>query len=581
MGKISGAEILVRALKTQGVQKLFSLPGAEFLPVYDACLREGIEIISGRHEGAVVQTAEGWSRVAGKPAVAALAVGPGLANGVAGFATAYAECSPVIMLSGTDESGRLGKGARQELPQVQMCAPLAKWSALVTETQRIPEAIATAFEMATGGFPGPVHLSLPADTLEQPVEEQAVTWPQPRWGPPGGGRGAENELIEAALDLLAGARRPVIVAGITAFWSQAGAALQSLVETTGVPLFTVERSRGLVSDDHPYCFGDGSAIVNPAAQMIHYADTVALLGDKIDCRFGWGQVFGKAKVIQVCPDPAEIGRNCPVRLGLAGDARVVTEQLLAAAHQRPWQERTSWLETLRQARREQQAQVMELDASPEAVPHAVHLAGAVEEFLDADSILVFDGGDCSGWARFRLKARRPGGWQASSVLGHLGCGLPYALGAQVASPGSRVVLLTGDGALGFSVMEFETAVRHRLPVVIVVANDAAWGFEEYVQSNWFGPDRLVATKLGNVRWDGMAKAMGGWGEFVDRREDLRPALARAFAAGVPACVNVLTRSTPSPLSQSFLRQFTRRRAQIRLAAQTAPVAIEPVAQAAP
>ena len=378
MGKISGAEILVRGLKTQGVQKLFTLPGAEFLPGYDACLREGIEVIGGRHEGAVVQTAEGWSRVAGEPAVAAVAVGPGHANGVAGFATAYAECSPVIMLSGTDESGLLGKGARQELPQVEMCAPLAKWSALVTEARRIPEAVATAFEMATGGFPGPVHLSLPADTLEQPVEEDAVTFPPPRWRTPGGGRGTEDGLIEAALDLLATARRPVLIAGITAFWSQAGAALQSLVETTKVPLFTVERSRGLVPDDHPYCFGDGSAIVNPAAQMIHYADMVILLGDKIDCRFGWGQVFGKAKVIQVCPAPAEIGRNCPVRLGLAGDARVVTEQLLAAARQRSWQDRTSWLETLRQARREQQARVEELDSSLETVPHAIHIAGAVE-----------------------------------------------------------------------------------------------------------------------------------------------------------------------------------------------------------
>ena len=562
MAKVTGGEVLVRALKSQGVTRIFSLPGAGIFPVYDACLDHGIEVTAGRHEGAVVHAAEGWARVAAQPAVAILPEGPGHANGVAGVATAYAECSPVIMMSGIDESRHLGKGAIQELPQVDMCAPITKWAALLCDMERVADHVETAFRISRSGLPGPVHLSLSADVLEQVVEETDL--PQPSAGiateEPGG---AEPGDVERAVDLLANAERPVIIAGIGAYWSNAGAALHSLVETAGIPLFTIERARGLVSDDHPCCFGDGYSSVNPAAELIHHADVAMVLGEKIDCRFAYGRSFGKAKLIHVCPEPQEIGRNCTAELGLACDAGAVAAQLADAAGQRTWQKKTEWLETLRQARREHEARVRALAASDTAPLHPLRVARDVEHFVDEDTVLVFDGGDFSGWTRSFFRARRPGRWQIGTVLGHMGTGLPYAIGAQLAAPDSRVVLLTGDGALGFCTAEFETAVRHRLPVVVVVANDASWGIEEYLQTESFGPDRRVATGLADVRWDQVAVAMGGHGEHVEAPEQLRPALDRAFAAGRPACVNVTVERTPSPMAQSFSRVFKRRRARIR------------------
>jgi thiamine pyrophosphate-dependent acetolactate synthase large subunit-like protein len=416
MGQTSGGEILVRALRRHGARKVFSLPGAELFPVYDECLSPGPEPITGRHEGAVVQSAEGWARATGEVGVALLVVGPGHANGVAGFATASAECSPAMVMSGIDESRHLGRGARQELSQVEKCAPLAKWSAMISDDDRIPESIGGAFAAAIEGFPGPVRLSFPADTLEQVVDETGVFWPPIDSELADELKCADPAQIQAVLDLLELARRPVVIAGIAAFWSNAGPAPQQLVDTTEVPLFTVEQSRRLVSDEHPSCSGDGSAAVNHAAQIIHYADVLVLLGDKVDCRYGHGHAFGKAKVIQICPDASEIGKHYPVRLGLAGNMRVVTEQLLAGARQREWREKNSWLDTLREARQQQRARILELERSGEVTPHPAHVAEAVREGLDASSILVIDGGGLRGLGALlprNTAARRATGFDGS------------------------------------------------------------------------------------------------------------------------------------------------------------------------
>jgi acetolactate synthase-1/2/3 large subunit len=195
--------------------------------------------------------------------------------------------------------------------------------------------------------------------------------------------------------------------------------------------------------------------------------------------------------------------------------------------------------------------------------HPARIALEVEKLLDKQSILAFDGGDFSSWARYCMIARRSGGWLASTVLGHLGVGLPYAMGAKLAFPDAKAVVMTGDGALGFSVMEMETAVRYGIPVVIVVANDAAFGVEVYYQQKWFGPDRVVGTELTNTRWDLLAESLGAHGEFVDAPEQLGPALERAFASGKPACVNVMAQRTPSPQTEIFSRIYLRKRANAR------------------
>jgi len=563
MEKITGGQLLIRALKAHGIRRLFTLPGAPLFPVYEACLNEGVEVFTARHEAGLIHIAEGWSRATGSPSVVLVSPGPGLANSVPGISIAFAECSPVIVLSGIDVPANLGRGGRQELPQVAMCAPITKWSTLLSSGSRIPEHIAKAFQIATSGMPGPVHISITSDTLSGVVEVEEGALSPPANTQPSDAAQAEPAFIEQALQLLSQAERPLIVAGVAAFWSHAGDLLRQFVETVKIPLMTVEQARGLVPDNHPYCFGDGYGTVNMAAQLENRVDVLLLLGDRLDHPFAYGNCFGSAKIIHICPDAHELGKNHPIECGAACDVRAATAQLLAAAKTRPWTEPAEWVAMLRQTRSDQATRVQRMAASSQPGVHPARIALEVEKLLDEQSILAFDGGDFSSWARYCMFARRRGGWLASTVLGHLGVGLPYAVGAKLAFPEARVVVLTGDGALGFSVMEMETAVRYRIPVVVVVANDAAYGVEVYYQQKWFGPDRVVGTELTNTRWDLLAASLGAHGEFVDAPEQLAPALERAFASGKPACVNVMAQRTPSPQTEIFSRIYLRKRASVR------------------
>ncbi|MGD0829775.1 MAG: thiamine pyrophosphate-binding protein [Terracidiphilus sp.] len=563
MEKITGGHLLIRALKAHGIRRLFTLPGAPLFPVYEACLNEGVEVLTGRHESSLIHMAEGWSRSTGSPSVVLVSPGPGLANSVAGIAIAFAECSPVIVLSGIDVPANLGRGGRQELPQVAMCAPVTKWSALLSSGKRIPEYIDKAFRIATSGMPGPVHISITSDTFASLVETGETTVQPPSRSQPTSVAHADPVFIEQALDLLAAAERPLVVAGAAAFWSRAGEALRQFIETVKIPLMTVEQARGLVPDSHPYCFGDGYGTVNQAAQLQGSVDVLLLLGDRLDHPFAYGDCFGSAKIIHICPDANEIGKNHPIECGIACDVRAATSQLLDAAKTRQWHEPAEWVAMLRETRTAQITRAQKAAVSTQPGVHPALIALEVEAMLDAQSILAFDGGDFSSWARFCMTARRPGGWLASTVLGHLGVGLPYAMGAKLAFPDAKAVVLTGDGALGFSVMEMETAVRYGIPVVTVVANDSAYGVEVYYQQKWFGADRVVGTELTNTRWDLLAESLGAHGEFVETPEQLRPALERAFASGKPACVNVIAQRTPSPQTQTFSRIYLLKRAHAR------------------
>jgi acetolactate synthase-1/2/3 large subunit len=374
---------------------------------------------------------------------------------------------------------------------------------------------------------------------------------------------ASAESVDRAIELLANAKRPVVMAGTMAYWSACGDALLRFVEKTRIPLFTVERARGMIPDDHTLCFGDGYTTANPAAGMMQHADVVLVLGEKIDCRFAYGLSFGHARLIHAYPDADEIGKNRHAEVGAACDVGAFVRELVEAAAGRRWRDPAQWSETLAESAGEHEARMAAFAASDETPPHPVRICREVAPFLTDRTILVFDGGDFSGWARSCMKARRPGGWQVGTILGQMGAGMPYALGAKVAEPDSQVVLLTGDGALGFGVMEFETAVRQGCPMVVVVGNDSAWGIEVHFQKEWYGSERLVGTRLTDVRWDRMAEAMGGFGAYVERPEELKPAMERAFASGKPACVNVAIKTAPSPQAHAYSRVFVRRRGLIR------------------
>lgn len=554
MAQVSGGELVVRALKAEGVKHIFTLVGDHILPICDASVDHGLPLIDTRHEAAAVHMADAWARVTGEPGVAMVTGGPGHSNAIPGTATAFLADSPVIFISGRPKLSRLGMGALQELDQVGMAAPITKGAWLVLEVQRIPEFVAMAFRVALTGRPGPVHLTIPIDVQEQYADPDAIPFYQPGEYRPMGRPQGDPALIQEALSLLAQAQRPVVIAGAAARFALSRQTLEDFIETTRLPLFTVELARGLVSDDHPLCFGYADGNLNEAAALFARADVVLLLGKKMDFRIGFGQppaLSPAARIIQVDPSPTEIGRNRGVAVGLCADIGAVVRQMAAAARGRAWPQ-LPWVEELRAARRAHQERLEAVAASQESPLHPLRVYRQAREFIDEEACLVFDGGDFVQWGRAYLRARQLGRWLRLGPLGHLGAGLPFALASKLAYPEAQVFLFIGDGSFGFYAMEFDTAVRHNLPIVAVIGNDAAWGIDRQFQLAYYGRD--VGTELRLARYDKVVEALGGHGEFVEQPEQLGPALERALAAGVPAAVNVAIQRMRSPLAEAMIRQ---------------------------
>ncbi len=554
MPKLTGAHLMVRALKQEGIQKIFTIVGDTILPLVDAVEDEGLEFIDTRHEAAAMHMADAWARVTGEPGVVMVTGGPGFSNAISALPNIYTSESPVILISGSAELPEKGMYAFQEIDQVGMAAPVSKGAWLVHDRRRIPEFVATAFRTALSGRPGPVHLTLPIDIQEQEVSEEDLPHYQPgeyrNMGRPHG----DPMLVQEAISLLRQAERPVVIAANAARYSLSAEALQGFIELTGLPVFTVEQARGLMSDDHPLCFGYADGALNATARRFREADAVLLLGKRFDHRYRYGQppfFSPTAHLIQVDPSPAEIGRNRGVSVGIVGDIGAVVEQLAQEARVGSWPPglRGPWLSQLRNDRRAW-LERLESFATDELPLHPMRVFKEVDQLTDDNAILIFDGGDYAQWGRSYLKARKTGHWMRLGPLSQLGCGLPYALGAKLARPEARVLLFIGDGAFGFYPMEYDTAIRHKLPIIAIMGNDAAWGIDKNFQLAYYG--RAVSTDLRFVRYDQMVEVLGGYGEYVERGEDILPAVGRAVASGKPSLINIGIKSMRSPLADAMI-----------------------------
>lgn len=548
MARLTGARLILRALRREGVRLAFTLVGDTILPLCDLAEEEGLELVDVRHEASAVHMADAWARVTGEPAVVMTTGGPGFANAVSALPTAFKNESPVIFIAGCGPLAERGLDSFQEIDQVEMARPVAKGSWLVHELRQVPEVVARAFRTALSGRPGPVHLTVPLDLQEAAAD--GIDLPEgetrPRDRAPG-----DPARVREAVELLARAERPAVVAGAPARYQVDPGVLRAFLEETGLPLFTVESARGLVPDDHPLCFGYADPALNASARLLGEADAVLLLGKRLDIRTRYGALFHpSARLVQVDPEPTVIGRNRPVAVGIVGHLGAVVEQMRAEARGCRWRDLGAWRERLESARRAQLRELERLGEDPEAPLHPMRVFREVARLLREDDILVFDGGDFIQWGRAYLPARRPGGWLRLGPLGHLGAGLPFALAAQRARPEARVFLFIGDGSFGFYAIEFDTAVRHNLPIVAVLGNDAAWGIDKNFQLAYYG--RAVRTDLRPVRYDELVRALGGHGEHVERAEELGPALERALASRRPALVDVRVRTTPSPLAQAMI-----------------------------
>jgi acetolactate synthase-1/2/3 large subunit len=547
MGKITGAHLLVRAMRRHGIERIFGLCGDHVNSIFNACLDEGVAVVDTRHESGATHLADGWARVTGRPGVAVVTGGPGHTNSLTGIATAWMAASPMIAISGMHETGLRDRGPLQEIDQLDLVKPVTKWARVAEDPARLAQYFALAYREATSGRPGPVHLTIPSDVSEAVVDDD-VPVPEPYRVEPAA---ANPAAIEAAIERLQRAACPVVIAGSGVWWARAWEALERFVEIAHLPCFTIGMGRGAISDEHPLCLGYADQILNGAAREIKLADVVLLVGKRIDFRLAYGGLFDPtATLIQVDVHGPELGRNRPAQIPIQADARMALEQLAQAAEKRGGWARTTWVDELRKSRRAFVAQAGQDEASDAAPLHPLRIVKEVREAAGEDVCWVIDGGDFAQWCRLGLPARLPGHWVRLGGLGTVGASIPFGIAAKLARPRQPVVVLIGDGGMAFHGWELHTALRFNVPIVVVVGNDCGWGMERELQRAFY--DRTVGVELGPVRYDRIVEAMGGHGEHVEKPAELRPALERALKAGRAACVNVVMRGVASPLTAATI-----------------------------
>jgi thiamine pyrophosphate-dependent acetolactate synthase large subunit-like protein len=528
MGSITGSELLAKSLKAQGMDTLFYLMGGPMLETESACIQLGVRAIDSRHEQGAAMMAHAYSRLTRRPGVCMASSGPGTINMATGVANAFVDAAPLVAIGGTSPRVYFGMDAFQEVDQLSLYKPITKWATRILDAKRIPDVVATAFRQATSGRPGPVFLDLPGDVLGEVVDESSVPMPA-HWRPAPRAHGDPAAITEA-IALLSRAERPLIIAGSGVWWSDAGAALQTFVETAGIPFYTTPLSRGSIPEDHDLAF------LFARARAFTEADVVLNVGT----RFNYVIQFGRpprwaadVKVIQVDVDPAELGHNRPADVPIFGDARAVLQQLTAEAKGKLEQGRyRTWVERLKSIDAEKGLE-SEKAMSDDKVPiHPLRLCKEVRDFLRRDAILVVDGQEILNYGRQSIPTFTAGHRLNSGPFGCMGVGLPFGIGAKVACPDTQVVVLHGDGSYGINGTEIDTAVRHRIPVLVVISNNGGWTADPKQDK----PGR----NLGYTRYDKIAIDYGAHGEFVEKPHEIRAALERAYASRKPAVVNVVT-----------------------------------------
>ena len=551
MAKVCGGDLFARALKKEGVKYIFTLCGGHINPIYNACIDEGIEIIDVRHEQVAAHAAAGWARATGEPGIAVVTAGPGVTDSVSGVADAFAANCPMIEFGGRIPLSDFERGALQDLDQVRLMEPITKWAKTIYEAKRIPEYVSIAFRKAKSGTPGPVFLECPVDILLSQVEESEVVFPKSYYSE--AEVGGNPSLVREAVALLMKAERPAIVAGDGIFWSKADAELREFVELTEIPVhISSVFAQGAVPADHPLCLGQAAAAM---------ADVILTLGLKLD----WLQGFGRppmynaeAKFIQVNLDATLIGYNRDAAIGIVGSPKMVLRQMInEIKSMKQKKNRSAWIDQVRGINKMLEAQNADAYNATTLPIHPGRLAKEVVESLDKDTIVIVDGGDnAGGWFAPLFKPRFMGQLISSGSLGCLGAGTGFALAAKLAHKDKKVLIYFGDGTFGLHGMEFDTFVRHNLPVVGVISNDSSWGMVRHFQAMDYGPDRCKGTLLKpGQRYDKMVEALGGYGEYVERIEDIKPALARAFASGLPACVNVAVDPKPMSIATTWMKEI--------------------------
>jgi acetolactate synthase I/II/III large subunit len=524
----NGGDLALAALGEYGVRELFTLNGAHIWPLYDGARRVDVRVVDTRHEQTAAFAAEGLAKLLRRPGVAALTAGPGVTNGVSPVASAQSTGAPLIVLGGRAAAGKWGQGSLQEFDHIPMMKPLTKFAATAETTASIASVVGEAAARAMTPHKGPAFVDFGIDTIFGHAADVHVPA-----AVDGRGLTPDESAVAEAAALIAGAERPILVAGTDVYWNRAESALRAAVEALRVPTFVNGLGRGCLPADHELAF-------SRTRRFLKEADVVVVVGTPLDFRLSFG-AFGDAAVVHVVDDVSQKAGHVSLAAAVVGDLALALEGFAAFAGQRADHE--PWIAKMRdeeESRRAAEAVGLASAASP---IHPARVYGELRARLDRDAIVINDGGDFVSFSGKFVESYQPGCWLDPGPLGCLGTGLGYAIGARVAHPDRQIVAMLGDGAAGFSLMDVDTLVRHRLPVVMVVGNNGIWALEKIPMQAIYGGWDAACDLQPGCRYDDVVKALGGAGETVTEPDQIGPALDRAFASGVPYLVNVLTDPT--------------------------------------
>jgi thiamine pyrophosphate-dependent acetolactate synthase large subunit-like protein len=529
-----GSDVVAQALKRQGADTFFYIMGAPMMAVESAALHLGLRGIDVRHEQAAAMAAHAYARLRNRPGVCMAASGPGTTNLITGIAHAWMDCTPVLALGGSAPVSATHRGTFQDIDQLGMMLPCTKWAERAYDPYRIPELMNIAIRQAMSGRPGPVYLDLPGDILYREVDETKIAWPEP-WDPAKRQRPAASSAdVKAIVDLLTKASQPVIVSGSGILWSEAEAELQAFVQRSGIPFYTTPQSRGVIPEDHEFCY------LTARSTAFREADLIMVVGTRMNYVIGHAappRFNAAAKIVRIDIAPEEIAISLRrLDVGVVADAKLALAQLTEAVKGKITPDTfRSWRDRLRgrnSSKLQEQEEVLATSATP---IHPLRLCKEIRDFMDRDAILCVDGQEILNYGRQAIPTFVPRHRLNSGAFGTMGVGMPFGIGAKAACPDKQVIVLHGDGSFGLNAMEFDTAVRHKLPILTVISLNGGWTGDP----NKERPGR----DLGYTRYDKMAEALGGHGELVEQPDAIGPALARAMAAvakGQPALVNVVT-----------------------------------------
>jgi acetolactate synthase-1/2/3 large subunit len=514
-------------LRASGIDTVFTLSGGHLFSIYDGCRSENIRLIDTRHEQTATFAAEGWSKVTRQPGVAALTAGPGVTNGMSAMAAAQQNCSPLLVVGGRAPAARWGMGSLQEIDHVPFVAPLTRFAATAQSAEAVSGLIDDALRATVGAPSGVAFVDFPMDHVFSVADDDGRPGALAELPAP---PAPDGDALDRAAGLLAAAQRPVIMAGTNVWWGHAEEALLRLAEQQRIPVLMNGMARGIVPADHPLAFS------RARSKALGEADIAVVLGVPMDFRLGFGNVFGQqTQLIVVDRAAPDREHPRPVAAGLYGDLSAILNALGDTAHS----DHDDWVAELRQAEIAARDLEQAERADDRAPLHPMRVYAELAPLLDRDAIIVVDAGDFGSYAGRVIDSYVPGAWLDSGPFGCLGSGPGYALAAKLARPDRQVVLLQGDGAFGFSGMEWDTLVRHGVQVVSVIGNNGIWALEKHPMEALYGYS-VVAELRPGTRYHEVVGALGGYGELVSTPDELRPALKRAFASGLPAVVNVLT-----------------------------------------